>query len=175
MGMYLEGIRVKELLKNIDERGAFTEIIRSDWTDFFKKDHPLQFNYVQNQPEIIRAWHKHNKGQNDYFICIKGSIKICVYDDKAESKTKNNLSEIILSSDKLSIVRVPGHYWHGYKVLGKEPATILYGVNKLYNYTTPDEERRPWDDNTVIPNSINGNVQDSRTGISWNWNYPPHR
>jgi len=29
-------------------------------------------------------------------------------------------------------------------------------VNRLYDYADPDEERRPWNDQTIIPRSIKG-------------------
>ena len=49
------------------------------------------------------------------------------------------------------MLRVPGKYWHGYKVVGDEPVLLLYFVNNLYDYKNPDEERRPWNDPTVVP------------------------
>jgi len=51
--------------------------------------------------------------------------------------------EVVLSGDKLQILRIPGHYWHGFKAIGQEPVYLIYFVNKLYDYQNPDEERRP--------------------------------
>ena len=172
--MYLQGVQVREVKRIVDDRGFFSELFRFDWNDLFEQDPPVQFNYVTSHPNVIRAWHRHNQGQIDYFTCLEGSIKICVYDDN-ESPTKHQLNEIVISSDKPVIVKVPGNYWHGYKVLGNKPAKILYGVNRLYNYSNPDEERRKWDDQDIVPLSINGSTKDSRIGTTWNWNYPPHR
>jgi len=72
-------------------------------------------------------------------------------------------------------VRVPGHYWHGFKALGVEPVFLVYFVNKLYDYASLDEERRPWNDSTVVPRLINGRSDDHRVGKPWDWFYPPHK
>jgi len=165
----LEGIKMKQLQRRPDERGSFTEIIREDWEDILSEKF-LQANLSITYPGIIRAWHRHNRGQIDYFVVLNGVIKICVYDDETRE-----LSEIISTGLNPQIVRVPGKYWHGFKALGTEQAWLLYFVNKLYDYANPDEERRPWNDPNLIPTTINGRTDDLRTGKPWNWNYPPHK
>jgi dTDP-4-dehydrorhamnose 3,5-epimerase len=166
----LTGIIIKPIKRSSDERGFFTEIMRTDWKDLFGNDSVTQANLSQSFPGIIRAWHKHVKGQTDYFIALKGTIKICAFDEKTEE-----LNEIISSGQNLQAVRVPGHYWHGFKAVGNEPAMLLYFTTKLYNYDSPDEKRRPWNDPTLIPKSINGNKDDPRIGKPWDWNYPPNK
>jgi len=171
----IQNLEIREIKKNVDERGFFTELFREDWKDFLKNDSIVQFNLSYSYPGIVRAWHRHNRGQFDCFICIDGAIKVCAYDDRPTSETYGDISEIILSREKLTLVKVPGILWHGYKVVGEEPATVLYGVNKLYEYQNPDEERRLWDDDKVVPLSINGKKNDSRVGKPWNWNHLPYK
>lgn len=166
----LTGILVKPLKLFIDERGFFTEIMRNDWKDFFAEDKVMQANLSMTYPGIIRAWHRHLRGQTDYFIALKGAIKICAYDEKTME-----LNEIISTSQNMQIVRMPGHYWHGFKALGAEPAIVLYFTTNLYDHANPDEERRPWNDQTIIPKTINGKKEDPRNGKPWDWNYPPHK
>jgi len=171
----IEGVETKDLIKNIDERGFFSEMSRQDWAEFLQKDVILQFNLSYSYPEIVRAWHRHLKGQNDYFCCVEGAVKVCAYDDRTESNTFGEIDEIILSREQLRLVRIPGILWHGYKVISDKPATVLYGVNRLYDYKNPDEERRAWNDPKVIPLSINGKKNDSRFGSTWDWNYLPYK
>ena len=166
----LEGIQIKPLKRRFDERGFFLELIRKDWKELFKEDNIVQANLSISYPDIIRAWHRHLQGQVDYFIALKGAIKICAYNEET-----SELNEIISTGNDPQIVRVPGKYWHGFKVISNEPAWLLYFVNKLYNYEKPDEERRPWNDPTIITKSINGKTVDPRIGKPWDWNYPPHR
>jgi len=166
----LEGIFIKPLKRLPDERGFFMEIIRKDWRELLRGDEFLQANLSMSFPQIIRAWHRHLRGQVDHFIALRGVLKICAYEDETKE-----LNEIISMGELPQIVRIPGKYWHGFKVVGKEPAWLLYLVNKLYDYDDPDEERRPWNDPTIIPASINDRTDDMRVGKPWNWNYPPHK
>jgi dTDP-4-dehydrorhamnose 3,5-epimerase len=166
----LKGIDLKPLKRNDDERGAFTELMRNDWKDLLNEDRLVQTNFSITYPRIIRAWHRHVKGQTDYFIVLKGALKICAYDEKTEE-----LNEIVSTSQNLQIVRMPGHYWHGFKAIGNKPAMLLYFTTKLYDHANPDEERRPWDDQTLVPKCINSKKDDPRVGKPWNWNYPPHK
>ena len=171
----IEGIVIKDLEKHVDERGFFTELMRDDWKKLLGKDCIAQFNFSYSFPGIVRAWHRHLQNQVDYFICIEGVIKVCAYDDREDSETYGELDEIILSNERLSVVRIPGILWHGYKTVGTKPIKLLYGVNRLYDYNNPDEERRPWNDPTIIPKSVNGRTGDPRVGKPWNWNHPPHK
>jgi len=166
----LKGVTIKPLKRFNDERGSFTELIREDWKEILKEDRFVQANFSISYPDIIRAWHRHLKGQTDYFIVLKGALKICAYDEETRE-----LNELISTGQDPQIVRVPGRYWHGFKVIGNETAFLLYFTTKLYDYQNPDEERRPWNDQTLIPKSINGEKNDPRVNKPWNWNYPPHR
>jgi dTDP-4-dehydrorhamnose 3,5-epimerase len=144
--------------------------MRKDWKDLFGEDKIVQANFSFTYPDIIRAWHRHIRGQTDYFLTLKGMIKICAFDDETEE-----VNEIISSGLDLQIVRMPGHYWHGFKALGDEPAMLLYFTTNLYDPANPDEERRAWNDPTLIPKSINGKKSDNRIGKPYDWNILPHK
>jgi dTDP-4-dehydrorhamnose 3,5-epimerase len=162
----LSGVRIKEITKFPDERGSFSEIFRDDWVDFIDGDKILQVNLSYSYPGMIRAWHRHQRGQVDYFITVRGATKICAYDDRLDSPTKGQLDEIISSEEKVQCVRIPGIYYHGFKSVGYEPALVVYLTTKMYDYKNPDEERRPWNDPTII---------DPRTKKPYDWNAPPHK
>lgn len=162
----MEGIKVFELNRIIDERGSFTEIMRTDWTELFGDEKIQQSNLSVSYPGMIRAWHRHARGQVDYYVVVKGTVKICAYDNDKNSKTFGNLTEIISSEQKLQVVRVPGHYWHGIKTLGKETSMLVYFINNLYDYENPDEERSAWNNPDII---------DPQTKLSFDWNKPPHK
>lgn len=147
MNAMLPGVRIYNIKKHIDERGFFTELLRLDWKELVGDDSIVQINLSMSYPGVVRAWHRHAKGQIDYMCVIKGKLSVFVYDDRKDSETKGQLDEITLDSEKLQIVRVPGFYWHGTKCVGDEPSLVLYFVTKLYDYENPDEERRPWKDN----------------------------
>ena len=166
----LKGVTIKSVKLFSDERGFFSEVMRKDWRELFSEDEIVQANLSLTYPGVIRALLRHLRGQIDYFIALKGAIKICGYDEKT-----GELTEIVSTGREMQVVRMPGHYWHGFKAAGNEPAMLLYFTTNLYDSTNPDEERRPWNDQTLIPKSINGKSGDSRVGKPWDWNHPPHK
>ena len=50
----------------------------------------------------------------DCFVVLRGAMKICAYDD-----------ETVSTGEILQVVRIPGHYWHGFKVVGDEKAFLV--------------------------------------------------
>ncbi len=157
----LDGVKVHELKKFPDERGFFSELLRQDWKDLLRDEWIVQANLSYSYPGIVRAWHRHLRGQVDYFIVLKGAMKICAYDEE-----KKQLDEVIASEHKLQIVRIPGHYWHGTKTVSNEPSLTLYFTTRLYDYDNPDEERRSWNEPTIT---------DPKTGQSYDWAKLPHK
>ena len=154
----------------LDERGFFAEALRQDWNEFLEDEQITQTNLSYSYPNVVRAWHKHTRGQIDHFLVIEGAMKICAYDE-----TTGKMAEIIASSNKPTVVRIPGKYFHGTKTISNEPSLLVYFVNRLYDYEDPDEHRRPWNDQTIIPTEINGNKNDPRVGKPWDWFRLPHK
>jgi dTDP-4-dehydrorhamnose 3,5-epimerase len=165
----LEGVKAYELNLIPDERGFFMEALRQNWQDFVD-EWIAQANLSFSYPEMVRAWHRHNRGQVDYFLVIKGALKICAYDEATR-----RLVEVIGYGEKPTLIRIPGHYFHGTKTVSSEPSLTMYFVNRLYDYKNPDEERRPWNDASIVPSEVNGNKNDARVGKSWDWFFPPHK
>ena len=130
----LEGVEVKPIKRNNDERGFFAEIFRQDWMG----EPIVQSNLSVSQPGVIRAWHRHERGQVDYFVVICGVIKIYATDG-------STIFSHISTGRDMEIVRIPGKYWHGFRVIGNEDAHLVYFTTKLYDYKNPDEQRKPWD------------------------------
>lgn len=157
----LPGVKVYDVKNILDERGFFGEVLRVDWKSFVEGDDIVQVNLSVSYPRVIRAWHRHSRGQIDYLFVVKGAIKVCAYDDREGSETRGQLDEIILNSEKPQIVRIPGFYWHGTKGIADEPSTVIYFITRLYDYKNPDEERRPWNDPFII---------DPRKGKQYDWN-----
>lgn len=162
----LPGVRVLDVKKLPDERGFFAEMMRSDWSEFLGGDVIAQTNLSYSYPGMIRAWHQHLRGQVDYFAILQGSMKICAYDDDPSSPTKGQLDEVVASGERLQLVRIPGHYWHGTKTVSSEPSLTVYMVSKMYDAKNPDEGRRPWNDSTII---------DPRLKAPFDWNRAPHK
>lgn len=165
----LEGVRSFEITITPDERGFFSEALRQDWQAFIP-EWIMQANLSYRYPHIVTAWHKHLRGQVDYFLVLKGTMKICAYDESTRK-----LVEVIGSEKKLTLIRIPGHYLHATKVVSTVPALAVYFVTRLYDYKDPDEVRIPWNSPDIVPLEINGNKNEPRSGKPWDWFYPPHK
>ena len=160
----LKGVKTYEIKILPDERGFFSEALRTDWKEFLEDEQVTQINLSYSYPNIVRAWHKHLRGQIDHFLVIKGAMKICAYDEKTRK-----MAEVIASDKKPTVVRIPGKYWHGTKTISNEPSLLVYFVNRLYDYNDPDELRSPWNEQTIVPTEINGKTNDPRVGKPWDW------
>lgn len=166
----LKGVKTSEINILPDERGFFAEALRQDWKEMFEDEWVTQVNVSSSYPNIVRAWHKHVRGQVDYFLVLKGAMKICAYEEET-----GKLAEVITSGEKPTIVRIPGKYLHGTKTVSNEPSLTVYFVTRLYDYKYPDEIRRAWNDQKIVPTEINGKKDDPRVGKPWDWFSPPHK
>ena len=135
----IEGVMTKQLKQVADERGWLFEIMRSDWEQFQKFG---QVYVTAAYPQVVKAWHMHKK-QTDNIACIKGMIKLVLYDGREKSKTKNEINEFTIGERNLLTVKIPPEVWHGFKTVTEEYALILNVPTELYNYKEPDEHRLP--------------------------------
>jgi len=132
----IDGLIVKKLNPIHDERGWLIEILRSDW-DVFEKFGQIYLTTAY--PNVVKGWHLHKK-QTDHMFCIKGMIKLAVYDGRVNSKTKGELNDFYLGERNPLLVKIPPGLWHGFKAI-HEIAYIINIPTELYNYKTPDEYR----------------------------------
>ena len=141
MQKLIEGIELKQLRKNVDERGYLCEILRKDW-GIFKEFAMAYFSITF--PGVVRAWHRHPKTKQVDNMCIlQGTGKIVVYDARDDSPTKGVINEFVIGEDNPTLIRIPGECWHGFKALGIRPALLLNIPTEMYDHEKPDEERLP--------------------------------
>lgn len=137
----IHGVKIKQLTAHADERGYLMEILREDDEIF---EHFGQVYVSLNYPGIIRAWHYHRK-QTDYFVCIKGMIKVPLYDARPDSPTYGEINEFFLGEHNRILLSIPIGVYHGYKTIGVEPSLLLNFPTKPYDRADPDEYRLPYD------------------------------
>lgn len=148
----IHDVEIDELQINEDERGSLTEIWRSDWNTYAGEDEPAMSYLSETYPGIVRAWHRHNRGQIDHFVIPRGKAKVGVYDDRDGSPTEGELDTYILGEGNMNVIRVPGDCWHGFKAIGDERVMLLNFPTNLYDYEDPDEERLPPDTDEIPMN-----------------------
>ena len=141
----IEGVQIKQLKRNADERGFLMEMIRST-DEFFTKFGQC---YVSlNYPGVVRAWHYHKK-QEDYFVVVQGMCKVGLYDIREGSPTKGVAEAHYLGDNNNIVLRIPIGVAHGYKTVGTQPSLLINFPTEVYNAEEPDEHRLPWDDASI--------------------------
>ncbi len=133
----IDGVAVKELKVIPDERGRLMEILRSD-DDIFTGFG--QVYLTTTYPQVVKAWHYHKK-QDDYIACVKGMIKLVLYDAREGSSTQGEVNVFYIGDHNARLVRVPRMVYHGWKCIGEEEALIINTPTAVYNYADPDEFR----------------------------------
>jgi dTDP-4-dehydrorhamnose 3,5-epimerase len=124
----INGVIIKELKKNIDERGWLTEVFRHDETDFREV-----MAYVSlTNPGVIRGPHEH-VNQADCFVFLgPGTFELHLWDRRESSAFKGEYSKIIVGEDAPVLVIVPPGVVHGYKCISDKAAWCLNFPDKLY-------------------------------------------
>ena len=138
----IDDVQTKELIRHHDDRGWFSEIVRDDEKLLSRLG---QASITKTYPGVIKAFHWHKK-QDDLWFCVSGSIQAVLYDRRPRSKTKGETSVFYLGGDNPKIILIPRGVAHGYRVLGAEPAVLVYFTTKSYDPNAPDEERIDFDD-----------------------------
>ena len=133
----IDGVKVKKLTVIPDERGRLMEILRCD-DDIFEAFG--QVYCTSAYPGVVKAWHYH-KLQDDNFTCVKGKIKLALYDPRSNSPTKGRVDQFYLSMDEPMLVHIPRSVYHGFKCVSPEEALVINTVTRPYNHAQPDEYR----------------------------------
>ncbi|MEN6520006.1 MAG: dTDP-4-dehydrorhamnose 3,5-epimerase family protein [Armatimonadota bacterium] len=137
----IDGVEIKQLKRHADERGYLMEMLRAD-DDIFEV---FGQTYVSmNYPEVIRAWHYH-KEQTDLWVCVKGMIKVGLYDAREDSPTHGQAQAVYMGDNNNILLKIPVGVYHGYKTIGVEPSLLINFPSKTYNREHPDEYRAPFD------------------------------
>jgi dTDP-4-dehydrorhamnose 3,5-epimerase len=116
----IQDVKILDLKIISDDRGKIMHMMRSD-SPAFKKFGEIYFSTIYKN--VVKGWHLHLKSTLNY-ACIKGKIKLVLFDDRKDSKTKNKYQEIILSPEKYFLVSIPPNIWNGFKGLDSNESII---------------------------------------------------
>ena len=141
----IEGVVVKDLRVIPDERGHLMEMLRSDDEVFERFG---QAYITTTYPGVIKAWHMHLK-QDDNVVCVRGMVKLVLYDDREGSASKGEIMELCLGEHKPVLVHVPSGVYHGWKCVSEHEAYVVNMPTELYDYENPDEHRLPFDSEKI--------------------------
>jgi dTDP-4-dehydrorhamnose 3,5-epimerase len=127
------------LTRHEDERGWFAELARASGLP-----KPIrQANLARSRQGVIRGLHYHERGQDDLFVCLQGTVRVVVLD----RETGETFTEDIGDENPVAIY-VPGLHAHGYEAL--TDCLFCYLVTEEYDPASPDEHGVAWDDPRVV-------------------------
>lgn len=133
----INGVMTKKLTVNVDERGRLMEILRNDDENF---ECFGQVYMTTAYPGVTKAWHYH-KLQTDNFVCVRGMMKVVLYDARPDSSTKGEINEFFIGEHNPMLVVIPAGVYHGFKCVSEYEAIVINTPTNTYNRTTPDEYR----------------------------------
>ncbi len=133
----IEGVVTKHLRLIPDERGRLMEILRCDEDLFVRFG---QVYMTTTYPQVVKAWHYH-KCQDDFIACVKGMLKLVLYDAREGSATNGQIDEFFLGDYNPMLVKVPRMVYHGWKCISEEEAIVINVPTEAYNAKEPDEYR----------------------------------
>ena len=130
-------VRVKPLKVIPDERGRLMEMLRAD-DDLFKGFGQVYLTTAY--PGVVKAWHYHRK-QWDHFVCVRGMMKVVLYDSREDSPTRGEVNEFFLGEHQPVLLQIPPLVYHGFKCISEYEAIIINCPSEVYVYANPDEYR----------------------------------
>lgn len=110
--------------KNSDERGDFSEIIKTQSGG--------QFSYSTTYSNFTRGNHFHTR-KVERFSVIQGNALI-----QLRKIGSNTVHDFKLNGDTPSFIDIPIWYTHNIKNIGNEPLITLFWINEPYNEKDPD-------------------------------------
>lgn len=111
-------------VKNVDDRGSFTELVRT-------KDCG-QFSISVSKPGIVRGNHYHHT-KIERFMVIKGKAKIGF-----SSVINDDSYSIEVDDNDIKIITIPVGYTHNIENIGDDEMILAMWCNELFDKEKPD-------------------------------------
>jgi len=140
----IAGVRIQPLTLWPDDRGYFLELQR--FGQGLAADFPAnqtQISAAVNYPGTIKAFHYHLH-QSDCWTPVSGLLQVALVDLRSGSNTYGRRNTLYAGALRPWQILIPAGVAHGYKVVGTEPALLVYLTDRFYN--PADEGRIACDD-----------------------------
>jgi dTDP-4-dehydrorhamnose 3,5-epimerase len=116
----IDGVAVRPLRRIPDERGMVMHMLRAD-DPHFEKFGEIYFSTVY--PGVVKGWHRHQRMTLNYAV-VSGMVKLVLYDDRDDSKTRGQLMELFVGESNYALVTVPPMVWNGFKGIARDAAIV---------------------------------------------------
>jgi dTDP-4-dehydrorhamnose 3,5-epimerase len=147
----IDGVRAAAVPLWPDDRGYFMEVLRvGQGLAAGFNPATTQVSSALSYPGTIKAFHFHLH-QTDCWQPVMGMFQVALVDFRAESPTHGARNTLYLGSLRPWQLIIPPGVGHGYKIIGADPAMLVYVTDQFYN--PADEGRIAYND----------------TGINYDW------
>jgi len=145
----IEGVVLTPLKQIKDERGAVFHVMKSSEKQF-NKFGEAYFSKINNN--VIKGWKFHKEMKQNFCVPF-GKLKLVLFDNRENSKSKGLINEIILDDSKnYKRVTIPKNIWYSFKC-HSDPYCLLLNISNI--------EHDPLESKTLDINS---------TKIPYSWN-----
>ena len=130
-----------------DDRGYFLEVMRLG--QGLAAHYPTQSTQVSaalSYPGTIKAFHFHER-QTDLWVPASGMLQVGLVDLRAGSATFGRRNTLYVGTLRPWQILIPPGVGHGYKVIGEQPAMLVYVTDRFYDPS--DEGRIPYNDESI--------------------------
>jgi dTDP-4-dehydrorhamnose 3,5-epimerase len=107
----IEGVKVVPLRQIPDERGKVMHMLRAD-DPHFERFGEIYFSTIYQG--VVKGWHLHKRMTINYAVPA-GAIKLVLFDDRTDSKTRGEVQELFVGDGNYALVTVPPFIWNGFK------------------------------------------------------------
>ncbi len=145
----IEGVVLKDITLYADERGFLVELMRFNDEDM-RASNIKQIIASYSYPGVVKGWHLHTR-QEDRLVCVKGMVKLVLYDYRSDSPTYGQINEIFMGEYHPRAVFIPPGIFHGVKNIGQDIAVVIGMPSLLYDPDNVDEIRVHPVQNNIIP------------------------
>jgi len=123
----IDGVIVKPLTLNSDQRGWLAEIYRNDEIDY----RPAMSYVSQTMPGAVRGPHEHAK-QSDCFVFLFGKFRLFLWDNRKGAANFRKQVTYDLGEHNPMLVVVPPGVVHAYKCISTTPGVTVNLPDQLY-------------------------------------------
>ena len=143
----IAGVRVQPFSIFPDDRGYFLEVHRMGrgLAAAFPAE-TTQISAALSYPGTIKAFHYHLH-QTDCWAPAKGMFQVALVDLRLGSPTFGKRNTMYIGALRPWQVLIPPGVGHGYKIIGREEALLVYLTDRFYN--PRDEGRIPYNDASI--------------------------
>ncbi len=143
----IDGVRIEPFSLWPDDRGYFLEVARL--RQGLTADFPIETTQISaalSYAGSIKAFHFH-RNQTDLWVPAKGMFQVALVDLRKASSTYGARNTLYVGSMRPWQILIPPGVGHGYKVIGEEPAMLVYVTSRLYD--PQDEGRIAYNDESI--------------------------